>query len=173
MCGGSLHTLYFSSAPIDKNRKHPHIRIESKVSDGNWLYFGNYITLCKYTFSKKMPEMCGWRRKHFQRPLLKSMWIFLFEILHNCRLSCSGDIAFDFPAGTWTTSGCHRQPPCCWRHLSERQGIHMWFKSSKVARHGKTALLLQIITEYICRAKFLEITLFFNHDLHCCTIHVN
>ena len=46
MCGGSLHTLYFSSAPIDKNRKHPHIRTE-KYQAWNWLYFGKWINPCK------------------------------------------------------------------------------------------------------------------------------
>ena len=32
-------------------------------------------------------------------------------------------IAFDFPAGIWAISGCHRQPPCCGRHLGERHCI--------------------------------------------------
>ena len=52
MHGGSLHTLHFSSAPIDKNRKPPtHIRrIESKYQAWNWLYFRNWINPCKCTF---------------------------------------------------------------------------------------------------------------------------
>ena len=28
-------------------------------------YFGNWINLCKCTFPKQMPEMCGWRRTTF------------------------------------------------------------------------------------------------------------
>ena len=32
MCGGLLHTLYFSSAPLDKNRKPPHTLEELKAS---------------------------------------------------------------------------------------------------------------------------------------------
>ena len=63
MCGGLLHTLYFSSTSIDKNCKSSHIRrIESKYQAWNRLYFGNWINPCKCTFPKKMPEMCGWRR---------------------------------------------------------------------------------------------------------------
>ena len=54
MYGGSLHTLYFSGAPIDKNLKPSHIRrTESKYQAWNWLYFGNLINPCKCTFPKR------------------------------------------------------------------------------------------------------------------------
>ena len=66
ICGGSLHTLYFSSAPIDKNRKPTHIRrIGSKYQALNWPYFGNRIIRWECTFPKKMPEMYRWRRTTF------------------------------------------------------------------------------------------------------------
>ena len=58
ICGGSLQTLYFSSAPIDKITN-PHT-LEIKYQAWNWLYFGNWNNPCKCIFPKKMPEMCGW-----------------------------------------------------------------------------------------------------------------
>ena len=45
--------------------------------------------------------------------------IIILVILHNCWPPCNGSIAYDFPAGTWGISGCHRQPPCYGWHLSE------------------------------------------------------
>ena len=38
----------------------PGWQIESKHQAWNWLYFGNWINPCKYTFPREMPEMCGW-----------------------------------------------------------------------------------------------------------------
>ena len=74
----SLHTLYFSSAPIDKNRKPSYIRrLESKYWMWNWLYFGNLINPFKCTFPKKMREMCGWRRTFPTSRVIRYNIIFL------------------------------------------------------------------------------------------------
>ena len=55
---------------------HPHT-LERKYQTWNWLYFGNWINLCKCTFPKKMPEMCGWRRKFPPSHIKRYVIIFL------------------------------------------------------------------------------------------------
>ena len=46
---------------------------------------------------------------------------FIHIFIHSfSRPPWSGGIALDLQAGTWAISDCHRQPPCCVRHLSER-----------------------------------------------------
>ena len=99
----------------------PHIRrIESKYLAWNWFYFGRRINACKYTFTKKMPEMCGWKRTTFTTSHVIRCMIIFFVILLNCRLLCrGGGIAFNLLVGIWAISGCHCQPPCYERHLSE------------------------------------------------------
>ena len=62
--GFVVFSLFFK-CPIYKNRKPPHVRrIESKYQARNW------INMCKCTFLKKIPEMCGWRVQRFQYLML-------------------------------------------------------------------------------------------------------
>ena len=126
MCGGSLHTLYFSSVPIDKNRKPPHIRrILLKASIRREIDCISEIELiCVIShFLKRCQKCVDDGRHHFQHLMFISAWLVFFEMLLNFRPLCCGGTAFDLPVGIWDISGCHRQPPCCGRHLSERYCI--------------------------------------------------
>ena len=121
ICGSSLHALYFSIAPIDINRKPPHIRrIESKYQAWNWLLEIELVCVNAH-FLKDARNV--WMKKDNISNI--SYELFFFVILLNCRPPFRGRIAFNLPAGTWACSGCHRQPLCCRWHLRERHCIMM------------------------------------------------
>ena len=108
-------------------------------------------------FLKRYPKCVDEGGQHFQTSHVIRYVIIFLVILLNCRQPCSGGIAFDLPAGTWSISGYHRQLPCSGRHLSLR---HCRIFSSYSSKDSIRKTILFSVCHIYCSFCFLHFSCF-------------